>query len=202
MKKKYFVRYIPVDGEIKVGDKIQSESINKGAVTVTEIDDTHYWTDEQDIADPIGMSFFGVRKDRAVKVGGNLCLCSHDIQSGDKVFNRYGKDTGVVARFKDDSTKLFFLEGDEPTLRNTHAVANWGKVIGEVSSNALEYVRQGQEFDENDVVLYWQIGESAPYNYLKFDDYSHFEKMREEHPTVKKAFNKIARIKGPCGHFH
>ena len=65
--KKYFAKYLPVQGEIKVGDKIRSESFGNPAVTVTGLTLTgDYITDESDVYEY--NSYYVVTKDKAQKI--------------------------------------------------------------------------------------------------------------------------------------
>jgi hypothetical protein len=63
------------------------------------------------------------------------------------------------------------------------------KVIGEISPAALNYVKDGQEFKEDDVAFAicepWE-----PDAYVSYEDW------------LKSGFHKEIHIKGPCGHFH
>lgn len=141
--KKYFAKYLPVEGEIKIGDKLRSESIGKGPVTVTEIskDGNIYWTDELDFADPMGESYFGIRKEKAVKLS-PLMLCSRDIQAGDRPYTPDGHFHDEPVLSYEHEAKILIEKG-------------WFKVIGVISSDA-KWVKEGEEFDRNDLlVLEW-----------------------------------------------
>lgn len=123
--KKYFAKYLPVEGEIKPGDKFSDNQLGicirgkenpwvewKGGITNLVIDEDH----------------------RKVK----LFLCSRDIQVGDKV-----KTEGIEDRelkYIDKTGTLFFTNGDdcEPTV--------CFKVIGEISPEAT-WIKEGDEFD-------------------------------------------------------
>lgn len=142
MSKLYFAKYLPGEGEIKVGDKIRSESFGHPPVTVTKIseDGSIYWTDELDLADPMG-SYYGVRKEKAQKVG-KLFLCSRDIQVGDTVHYKYDHSLKWTVDKVFDTT---FRSGSMESPLNVVY-----KVIGEISPEAV-WIKEGDEFDEEDI---------------------------------------------------
>lgn len=142
--KNYFTKYLPVEGEIKAGDK--HICLDNGLVCDTRADMVYFVNNENH---------------KKVK----LFLCSRDIQVGDIVKTRYYEG------LKD------FHCGNEGARQ---AAINNGsfKIIGEISPDALRYVKEGDEFDEGE----WKDEED------KFD---------------RKNYNDLYKlIKGPCGHFH
>lgn len=66
---------------------------------------------------------------------------------------------------------------------------SWGKPIGEISPDALSYIKEGDTFDETKV----QFREKNKdyHNGLKFIDI-----------PPNDYFQCIVKIQGPCGHFH
>lgn len=167
---KYFAKHLPDTSEIKVGDKIRSESSGRNPVTVTAINENgDYVTDELDFHEYIDTWYFIVRKDKAVKVG-KLFLCSRDIKvkdvldidgDGGKVF---GIDPYFVYMRRKDGTETY------------RSINDCYKPIGEISPDALGYVREGQEYERED----WKYEENDRKNYNELN----------------------IKIKGPCGHFH
>ncbi len=120
--KPYFVKYLPVPGEIKEGDKFIVPDSN--VIYERNILGTH---DRSHV-------------EKKVK----LFLCSRDIQVGGKVVYEAHLDFGVqlVTNIEDDEVVLL-NDGSK-----THA-HNLLKVMGEISPEAT-WVKEGQEFDEDD----------------------------------------------------
>lgn len=187
---KYFTKYLPVDGDIKVGDKIRSESSSKHAVTVTTIDeDGDYVTDELDFHEYMDRSYFVVRKNKAVKIDNKLFLCSKNIQVGDNAFYNIGYKT--EPKSIEDECDLDFIHRSDGY-----------KVIGEISPDALSYVKEGQEYDESEVgILYNFIGEDSE-NTLYSIDVFWKEAKRWYRNYIPDYIKPDIAIKGPCGHFH
>lgn len=136
--KKYFAKYLPVEGEINKGDKVLD--------TLNEQYDT--WLDD-DKCDEYGHY-------KKVK----LFLCSRDIQVGDTVKCHSTKDehkNGVydcevrVVDISEEHTVRVTMEGweeDLPIPRNYLL-----KVIGEISPEAT-WVKEGDEFDETEIKIF------------------------------------------------
>lgn len=138
---KYFAKYLPVEGEIKEGDKALKS--NGKIVYVNKAAAKHLTKDWKKA---------------------KLFLCSRDIQVDDEVTDGLTKWITRVA-----------LTGT-PDCTDTGGY----KVIGEISRDALSYVKEGDEFDEPEVQKYITLGMSLG---------------RTEDPNIWE-------IKGPCGHFH
>lgn len=126
--KKYFVRYLPVEGEIKTGDvftvaaplgnKYKANEVKNGYVYVTT-----------------PKSFrFGLKECTIHK----LFLCSRAIQVGDEV---------------QDGDNFICKIPNELDLENA-LDNNFFKVIGEVSPDA-NWVKEGDEFEEDEVNKQW-----------------------------------------------
>lgn len=131
--KKYFAKYLPVEGEIKEGDYWIGDgiSIPKQATRLEEK------------ASEAAQKAFGIkyRKDflklkNAKKV--KLFLCSKDIQVGDKFFDE---------RFLGEE---FEVESECHLHKLTDGKRF--KIIGEISPNAT-WVKEGDEFDEEDIFM-------------------------------------------------
>lgn len=152
--KPYFAKWLPVEGEIKEGDWVLS------AHKDPNLSDYLYHL--------IGEELALYQRDCKYYPGKKvkLFLCSRDIQVGDKVWSQ---DKG-------------FFEADQMLINiNTNAAVSFKyppiKVIGEISPNALSFVKEGDEFDKEDISL----------------------------PSTTKRLSSIpwfVMIKGPCGHFH
>jgi hypothetical protein len=122
--KKYFAKYLPVEGEMKEGCIAKEKySINPKIVEVVAIN-------EDGMIKCKGDNLWYVPEAlQTVK----LFLCSRDIQVGDKV------------RGLDGSEEIIMTEGDKQLLFD----GNIFKVIGEISPDAT-WVKEGDEFDEDD----------------------------------------------------
>ncbi len=124
--KTYFAKYLPVEGEIKEGDLYISHFHKQPAV----MDKINIWS-------------FPLQK---VK----LFLCSRDIQVGDKVITPYPTNSENI--INENNLQYF----KELTIIPLNKVSNEGvwlgayKVVGEISPETLSYVKEGQEFDEDD----------------------------------------------------
>jgi hypothetical protein len=129
--KPYFTKYLPIEGEIKEGDKYFAYGHIQTCTTTAK-----------DL-------LVGLNKNYKLH---KLFLCSRDIQVGDK-FTR-----GDIAE-----TALDIVEGDIQ-FKDTKNLMQCGtdflfywpvkecfKVIGEISPDALSYVKEGDEFDEDEV---------------------------------------------------
>lgn len=192
--KQYFAKYLPVEGEIKVGDKVESESSGRPKVTVTSITEKgDYVTDERDWYEPD--SYFVLPKEKAKKFSKTLFLCSRNIQVGDKFrhyhidpkksaelrkpvhnFNNLSKEEDVCDKVEDGKV---WWSRDSPyvTQRVNYATTIEGcfKVIGKISPNAI-WVKEGMEFDEEEWRLYnnvigMAVHKSVTKEYAKSEDY-------------------------------
>jgi hypothetical protein len=110
-----------------------------------------------------------------------LFLCSRDIQIGDKAYSPHSDFTTVI----EDAYQL----NDRPS--------EWFKVMGEISPEALTFVKEGDEFDENEIKksslpICPKCG--APGGNDGF--------CPEEIECETDKQRIIFYIKGPCGHFH
>jgi len=173
--KPYFAKYLPVEGEIKIGDRVESESSGKQKVLVTGITKRgDYITDEPDFYEPD--SYFVLPKKKAKKFSKQLFLCSRDIQVGDTV-------------------KMKFSDGlkdwECSNVGRLEAAKHNGsfKVIGGISSEA-KWVKEGDEFDEDEIAF----AIHAPWE--------EWEQVSYEAWLLEYTFYKNIKVKGHCGHFH
>lgn len=124
-------------------------------------------------------------------IDGKLFLTSSDIQVGDNVYTCRTKDDYKNETFP---IKALVVSEEDKFVWNVRA-EGWSddmsvlmpknyciKVIGEVSPDALSYVREGQEFDQSQVMGGYK---------------SHFITIED----INKGYD-FYRIKGPCGHMH
>jgi hypothetical protein len=145
MSKKYFTKYLPVDGEIKPNDDI----LNNGIITTAMGFDMKLYAHCQKA---------------------KLFLCSRDIVPGD-TFIMEAKNGRLKENIKctgRDDIGIYSNETAYPIEYNLF------KKIGEISPDALSYVREDMEFDEDEVEIW--------------------SKFAKGYVFVK--------VKGPCGHFH
>jgi hypothetical protein len=197
--KKYFTKYLPVEGEIKEPCFVQDDNIfsdNKIVELVkvdTSIKDHHFALDIRNGT----YSHEGMKKLKKVK----LFLCSRDIQVGDEYY-KYGKDKTLFGVYSEPTPDCF-------------------KVIGEISPDALIYVKEGDIFIENYIELvgltYYssnssglntreiqKIAERKGKQVLKVE---YIDAGRDEHSSTVDTIiywtqPDYVKIKGPCGHFH
>lgn len=120
---KYFTKYLPVEGEIRKGDKVIH---NGNIVTVIKKEgEGSTW-----LTNGFPKYGSGLKK---VK----LFLCSKDIQVGDTV------------RFPDTLKETIVKEDLLPL--SSFRVYGYFKVVGEISPDA-NWVTEGMEFDDNDTL--------------------------------------------------
>lgn len=200
--KLYFTKYLPKKGEIKVGDILWQPG--EGYTPATKD----------------GVLYKAYTGDKKVK----LFLCSRDVQVGDKVFPfiRGHMDDVIVSPFH---PKVYwdtrdFISGypDEPhtvlDLNHTKnecndaykirtdmgygSIGRYIKIIGESSPDAT-WVKEGDEFSEKDVIIDVYRGQIDDEPLWTFNG----DKKESINICIKdKNFIVIARLKGPCGHFH
>lgn len=174
----YFVKWLPVEGEIRSGDKF---TWDKEIHTAASIPEESMWGPS--VLTINGRNLVINKEDKKVK----MFLCSRDIQVGDKIYSKNYQQEGIVSEFKDNSNELFWLQGEE-LIGNAiprHHIDNWGKVIGEISPDAVPFLEEGQELGEEQVR---NKGEKLMIN--------PFAKM----PV--NVFMDIYEVKCPWGHFH
>lgn len=107
-----------------------------------------------------------------------LFLCSMDIQVGDTcILPDWPKQKKVT---DSDDAIYFSKQGGY-------------KVIGEISPEALSFVKEGQEFDEREIEF---IAQGAGTIYYKLNPKEFEDKFVGAYLTY------YIKVKGPCGHFH
>lgn len=198
--KKYFTKYLPVEGEIKEGDKTFECNGNLLPHTISK--------DE--------LLFAIAQGDKKAK----LFLCSRDIQVGNKV--KVTKDS--IHWFDDVVTDIvekgYFTDSQEGAGSGYFYTSNQiFKVIGEISPEAV-WVKEGDEFDEDEIeqiikTFTWNkdydddviekafkefCDENFNYSHFVVDSITKWKDAPEEYTF--KVFLNVYRIKGPCGHFH
>jgi hypothetical protein len=129
---KYFSKYLPEKGEIKIG-------LNKPVWDYKQ-SKVRYFNIETEEKLATFKEMIGYKNGNYSEV--KLFLCSRDIQIGDKYF-RHGSDEEYTSTPLGESS------------RGSHGLWSMGtyKVIGEISSEAT-WVKEGDEFDEYRWIYY------------------------------------------------
>jgi hypothetical protein len=191
---KYFAKYLPVEGEIKSGwlevagvmGKYRNED---DKFIYIQTPDGHVWS----------------RKKEGARTYYKLFLCSRDIQVGDKAWFQLTKHSplkelpcidkdieGIILREYVTDSEIYNHYTTPDQLNQCF------KVIGEISPDAT-WVKEGDEFDEDEVQFYIYTG--APYE-PDFDYPLPIEEWDQAEKMITDFISKTIRIKGPCGHFH
>lgn len=135
--KPYFAKYLPVEGEIKKGDWIiYSNLINSIPIQFLEGELAGF--------------------EKKIK----LFLCGRDIQLGDKLTDKYGKNEYVYEGF-DERGNYFVTNTTFPygNCSKEYFEDCFIKVIGETSPEAI-WVKEGDEFDEEEInIIYTKLFE-------------------------------------------
>jgi hypothetical protein len=192
--KKYFAKYLPVEGKIKEGDWVMNTT-SPGAY--------HKWE-----------ALSNVHEFTTTTKKVKLFLCSRDIKEGDTIFNINGGKSHIVKFISDNTYDVNYRYIDPGDLMGERYVCDCipkdvcYKVIGEISPDALSYVKEGDEFDEEEVRIIWNfVGEDSIDELFTFEEWPNqvrkwyggdsnrqFRKSLIECPPIA--------IKGPCGYFH
>lgn len=165
---KYFTKHLPVEGEMKEGDKYLHED---GSIM--------NWT--KLTGDP--KKWVGLQK---VK----LFLCSRDIKMGDKVYYK-GNIHRVI--HKEEKSDWLFIDPDPGPSIDPKELT---KVIGEISPDALSFVKEGMEFGEREIrVVSRYKEENRPKVIMDMKSFYSLD-LKLEIDTF------FIQVKGPCAHFH
>lgn len=173
--KKYFAKYLPVEGEIMNGDLVYDV---EGAYGVVEnvnrpLDFVRVRYEKSFYSDSLKTNLKKVK----------LFLCSRDIRVGDKVKHLIGKEVEV---YKINKNEVLIQDG----VNIVHVLkGDLFKVIGEISPNA-KWVKEGDEFDKEELCCYLKAG----FNTGSLDNELPF--------TEEDSSRLYYGIKGSCGHFH
>lgn len=162
--KKYFVKALPEKGEIKKGEPYKHETL-QGEVRFATAD----WSKET------------LKLYSSTKV--KLFLCSRDIQSGDEITYIDGLKRKIHLKNFVKAIRLAYK--DNPFGGTGHY-----KVVGEISPEALSYVKEGDEYDEDET----KKAVITSHGWVS-DDIS----LLDTHPDIHSL---IFKIRGPCGYFH
>ncbi len=143
----YFTKYLPVDGEVKIGDIYYNHLIHTYQSRTCEEDN----------------SYVGFQKV-------NLFLCTNDLQAGDSIQNVAG-EKGICDGVGNGN--IWYHIGDSYGIYSGQKY--WFKVVGEISPEALTFVNEGAIIDEEGIQLcYWPGGSGSeiwnvvPWDKIKF----------------------------------
>lgn len=181
-KKPYFTKWIPIEGRIKKGMKyILTKSLGlgaykKGYVGTAAID----FTEE-------------AQKSQGAKIL-KFFLCSRDIKVGDKGIWGYDDDEKIWFEHPKQTFCTSTFEGkvslncNNSISRALEPGTEVIKVVGEVSQDALNYVKKGMEFREDEVEE-WQYTDKGWY-------------LPVELSSIKGLPTKFKVKCSNCGRFH
>lgn len=212
---KYFTKYLPVEGEIKEGDRFLSAWRKEHKFfwypRADSITDTHYiWE---------GTPY--LKSDVLSRV--KLFLCSRDIQVGDD-FTQKGIDISMpTVRMTCTMVDKEWVQDDE---EHHYVPATVYKIIGEISPE-VTWVTEGSKFEEGDIEIMYGLeftikggrGRATPPEIFTFkgkptdDDaedraslwsreFGNWDSIRIDW-DVEKSFISHVKIKcSQCKHFH
>lgn len=171
--KKYFAKYLPVEGERNIGDTV----IHPGnpPVEVTESNRELLCEDCKRV---------------------KLFLCSRDMKPDDEVINIGGyaslNHKGIYVSDSDlgDTCYIRTSLGAEQCIKS-----HWVKVIGEISPEAT-WVKEGDEFDEEEVKQHLKNIKAG------FEIYFDTEFQEERERILYEIVVDYYLILGPCKRFH
>lgn len=182
--KKYFTKYLPVEREIKEGDKV----LHKGEILTTSSYDS--WFTKWDFVEK-SIAPVDYETPKLLK----LFLCSRDIQVGDKVVTELPIPELNINEF--DKGTVISLGTRGFNVKSENITTHWGayhtiKIIGEISTEAIW--AEGMKFDENEVNF--QASDNLPFE--EFIDISEHEYYLHTNYPLKRI-----QLKCPtCEHFH
>lgn len=180
---RYFAKYLPVEGEIKIGDYFFANQLVRRCVDMKEGD--YPYKDETGSWHSKNWS-----KNRR-----QLFLCSRDIQIGDIV---HGEE-GLLY----NQPKLIVADGEVgPEIgnwANVSAVNRPFKVLGSISPNAI-WVREGDDILSKNVHRgSYKMGHKE---WMVVDAEDEAEEWEKEPSISINGWAKCYLIEGPCGHWH
>lgn len=187
--KKYFTKYVPVEGEIREGDKCICLFGNSAHKFWTKLNNPVLDVNivQELKATPNKLKFSNVYPEQEWYANDfqkvELFLFSREINIGDQVyyFSRTAAwdEPKTVGGFLREGGAAWHEEGwikDEKTpLKGVHG-RNWGKKIGKISSNAT-FATEGMELDEEEVRYYLWNNLTGSGSYV---DYSVWSKNKLE----------------------
>lgn len=190
MNKPYFAKWLPVEGEIKWDANTAKNEygypmflVGGNIIAASDVRNGIVWSH---------FKSYNAIDCKCIK----LFLCSRDIQVGDMGRRLNIGEWKKIVNFSIEETETIDpwveLEGEEPFYLGDCTFKTSYKVIGEISPDALGYVKKGDEFDESEVKCMLKDAVSVEYSY----PISKLGKENWEHE------NFYIIVKGMCGHFH
>ncbi len=133
-----------------------------------------------------------------------LFLCTHEFNEGDRVINIHtGTGEAICTRIVSKIAAIIEWTDEnlpdnvkEKKFTTESDFENWYKAIGMISEEALSFVNEWDEFNENDLCIRY----TNMHGILCAGDYGELSFFSEE-KFKKLQYVKIG-VKGPCGHFH
>lgn len=186
---KYFAKYLPVEGDVRSIKFIQYQDKIWGKHNISS-----NFPDKLFII-PIGGEGIGTSAFISECKGVEMFLCSRDIKVGDKVIN---PDTLIEEELTQEIWDYFHA------TQSMWKSQPYFKVVGKISPDALPYVKECQEFDEDQIMGVWY----EPYDgddYIPIKDFADFvrkQNLKRREGYKIKTKDCLYAIKGPCGHFH
>jgi hypothetical protein len=182
--KKYVAKLLPAEGEIKEGDSFLYTEDN--SISIAE-------KDNEDLPD------MNILNSCSSYQKVELFLCSRDIQAGDKVITEGLLEEREV-KYIDKNGTLFFTNGDD--CDSIHCC----KKIGKVSPDAV-WVKDGMEFDEEDVAVIYEPGEDMETEYIPISEWlKYVSRITKGDITTRKLLLSNTTIAFRCpnspNHFH
>jgi len=177
MKEKLFAKWLPIEGEIKEGDLYFNEN--------NEL--------RKAIFNWVGRTELSLKVEVQGRPKAKLFLVSRDIQVGDKVWVKEYNDYYQVSNIKG---KLFEILS-VGWLSQEEII----KVIGEISPAAVPFIKEGDEFDEDDLrrsILVRTVGDTDIFDRKLSDEI----KFTEDKDAFYGTFDRGIKIKCPWGCFH
>lgn len=181
---RYFAKYLPVEGEIGVGDCFEIEkgsvgrviSFSESGTTFTVIGITGYFKDKQS----------GTNHVVSLRNKMQLFLCSRDIKVGDKYHFNVSYSSGERV-------------ADQSDIDQLHLETNPFKTIGPISPNAT-WIKEGDDILSKNVHRGTYKMGNKEWMVIDAEDDA---KEWDEAPDIDIAgWAKCYLIEGPCGHYH
>lgn len=182
-EQKYFAKYLPVDGDIQVGDWFLVDGPYDIAGHGNIMRCIKVLSNGNVCCDLCGQTHqLGYYRGYVKKV--KLFLCSRDIQVGDTLFH--------IPTYKYVECKY---ESVLNKMKEKEFLEKYIKVVGEISPEAV-WVKEGDTFN-NDEIKQHIVPVKAGFE--KYYDTEHQEEMERDVYEVVVGYYKI---KGSCGYFH
>jgi len=207
--KEYFIKYLPVPGEIIEGDKVlykkkhicevRNSQQGKGLLIIAPKYSYPYLKNEPKVT-PFVCS-------KNIQIGDDLTL--FDLNDSKiiviyKLITVYEGSEGIESGFIGKvifSNYEYVSIGSEGIIENSTLNKSYFKVIGPLSSNAY-WAKEGSEFDENQIAHKYYIDNDGNFIYVAPKDY--LERYKDDYKDkLPRWYGKDEIcIKASCGYFH